>query len=142
MAPFAWQSNKAILFYFTQNSVSEIQFCTGVQRSCAFGIKNIPRFRLFLFILLNICCDSYICRFTTCTVSGKFSAIISSFATHTPPPRPSGTQVRWAMSSYFRLLASLCCVLSNVSISLFQLYPPANSSVCLLYCLSPSWLRI
>ena len=24
VSPFAWQSNKAILFYFTQNSVSEI----------------------------------------------------------------------------------------------------------------------
>ena len=32
MSPFAWQSNKAILFYFTQNSVSEIQFGTSVQR--------------------------------------------------------------------------------------------------------------
>ena len=32
VSPFAWQSNKAILFYFTQNSVSEIRFSTGVQR--------------------------------------------------------------------------------------------------------------
>ena len=30
--PFAWQSNKAILFYFTQNSVSEIRFGISVQR--------------------------------------------------------------------------------------------------------------
>ena len=29
VAPFAWQSNKAILFYFTQNSVSEIGFGTS-----------------------------------------------------------------------------------------------------------------
>ena len=35
--PFAWQSNKAILFYFTQNSVSEIWFGTSVQRGQAFG---------------------------------------------------------------------------------------------------------
>ena len=33
VAPFAWQSNKAILFYFTQNAVSEIRLCTGAQRS-------------------------------------------------------------------------------------------------------------
>ena len=32
MAPFAWQSDKAFLFYFTQNSASKIQFSTGVQR--------------------------------------------------------------------------------------------------------------
>ena len=32
VSPFAWQSNKAILFYFTQNSVSEVWFGTGVQR--------------------------------------------------------------------------------------------------------------
>ena len=31
MAPFAWQSNKAIFFCFTQNSVSEIQFDPSVQ---------------------------------------------------------------------------------------------------------------
>ena len=31
VSPFAWQSNKAILFYFTQNSVSEIQFSTSAQ---------------------------------------------------------------------------------------------------------------
>ena len=29
---FAWQSNKAIHFYSTQNSVSEIRFVTGAQR--------------------------------------------------------------------------------------------------------------
>ena len=33
MSPFAWQSNKAILFYFTQNSVSEVGISTGAQRS-------------------------------------------------------------------------------------------------------------
>ena len=28
--PLAWQSNKAVLFYFTQNSISQIQFqCWG-----------------------------------------------------------------------------------------------------------------
>ena len=32
MSPFAWQSNKAILLYFIQKPVSEIQFGTGVQR--------------------------------------------------------------------------------------------------------------
>lgn len=30
--PFAWQSNKALPFKFTQNSVSQIQFDTGAQR--------------------------------------------------------------------------------------------------------------
>ena len=38
VSPFAWQSNKALLFYFTQNSVSEIVFSSGVQRSWAFSI--------------------------------------------------------------------------------------------------------
>ena len=33
MSPFVWQSNKAVLFYFTQNSVSEIGLGTSVQRS-------------------------------------------------------------------------------------------------------------
>ena len=32
MSPFAWQSNKVILFYFTQNSAFEIQFSTGAER--------------------------------------------------------------------------------------------------------------
>ena len=32
MSPFAWQSNKAILFYFTQHSVFEIRFDIGAQR--------------------------------------------------------------------------------------------------------------
>ena len=32
MDPFAWQSNKAVFFYFTQNSVSDIQFSTRIQR--------------------------------------------------------------------------------------------------------------
>ena len=32
MAPSAWQSNKAILFYFTQDPVSKVQFSTGAQR--------------------------------------------------------------------------------------------------------------
>ena len=32
VSPFARQSNKTILFYFTQKSVSEIQFGTGAQR--------------------------------------------------------------------------------------------------------------
>ena len=39
VSPFAWQSNKAILFYFTQNSVPEIWFGSGVQRGWAFGIS-------------------------------------------------------------------------------------------------------
>ena len=30
--PFAWKSNKAVLFYLTQNSASEIKFGTGAQR--------------------------------------------------------------------------------------------------------------
>ena len=38
VSPFAWQSNKALLFYFTQNSVSEILFVIGVQRCWAFSI--------------------------------------------------------------------------------------------------------
>ena len=38
VALFAWQRNKAILFYFTQNSVSEIEFGTGGQRSWAISI--------------------------------------------------------------------------------------------------------
>ena len=37
LAPFAWQSNKAILFNFTQNSVSAFLFSTGEQR-LSFGI--------------------------------------------------------------------------------------------------------
>ena len=32
MSLFAWQSNKAILFYLAQNSVSNIQFSTGAER--------------------------------------------------------------------------------------------------------------
>ena len=37
--PFARQSSKTILFYFTQNSVSEIWFGTSAQRSWAFTIR-------------------------------------------------------------------------------------------------------
>jgi len=32
VSPFPWQNIKAILFYFTPNSVSEIQFSTGAQK--------------------------------------------------------------------------------------------------------------
>ena len=42
MSPCAWKNNKAILFYFTQNSASEIWFGTGVQRGRAFGISDLP----------------------------------------------------------------------------------------------------
>ena len=38
--PFAWKSNKAILFYFTQNSVSKFWFTTNVPRSWAFSISR------------------------------------------------------------------------------------------------------
>ena len=41
MSHFAWQSNKANLFYVTQNSDSEVWFGAGVQRSWAFGINII-----------------------------------------------------------------------------------------------------
>ena len=40
MAPFAWQSKKASLFDFTENSVSEIQFSPIVQRRWAFSIRS------------------------------------------------------------------------------------------------------
>ena len=33
VSPIAWQSNKAILFYFAQNSVSKIQFSTSTQEA-------------------------------------------------------------------------------------------------------------
>ena len=43
MSPFAWQSNKIILFCFIQNSVSEIWFGTGIQGSWNFAIsRNWP----------------------------------------------------------------------------------------------------
>ena len=32
VSPFAWQSTEVILFYFTQNSVSKMQFSTSAQR--------------------------------------------------------------------------------------------------------------
>ena len=52
VSPFAWQSNKAILFYFTQNSVSKIQFHTRVQRSWAFDIRaKMPGFKFWCFYL-------------------------------------------------------------------------------------------
>ena len=38
MAPLTWQSNNAILFYFTQNSVSEIYQCQGTE--VRFGISS------------------------------------------------------------------------------------------------------
>ena len=40
VSPFVWQSNKAFLFYFTQNSVSEIWFGTSADR-WVFGINTI-----------------------------------------------------------------------------------------------------
>ena len=44
MSPFAWQSNKAIFFYFIQNSVSEIQFgtwCTEAELSASDALKRM-----------------------------------------------------------------------------------------------------
>ena len=38
--PLCWKGNKAILFYFTPNSVSKIQVGTSVQRSWAFSITT------------------------------------------------------------------------------------------------------
>ena len=38
VSPFAWQSKKALLFYFPPNSVSEIWFDTGKQWNWSFGI--------------------------------------------------------------------------------------------------------
>lgn len=67
---------------------------------------NIPRFRSFLVTLLNICCESFICRFMTCTISRKFLAIISSFATPPPTP-PSGTQVSLCYTFFSRCLSLL-----------------------------------
>ena len=43
LVPFAWQRNKAILLCFTQNSISKIQFGTGIQR-VIFGINPYPEF--------------------------------------------------------------------------------------------------
>ena len=40
MTPFVWQSNKAVLFYFPQNSLSEIRFITGAQRGGAFSLSK------------------------------------------------------------------------------------------------------
>ena len=40
VAPFFWQSNNVIFSYFTQNSVSKIQFGTDVERSWVFRIKR------------------------------------------------------------------------------------------------------
>ena len=40
MTPFVWQSNNTVLFYFTQNSVSEIRFITSARRGGAFGFSK------------------------------------------------------------------------------------------------------
>ena len=45
VSPFAWQSNKAILLYFIQNSVSEIWFSTGAQRLSFWLRKWFSKFR-------------------------------------------------------------------------------------------------
>ena len=42
VSPFAWQSNKVILSYFTQNSVSKIQFGTSAQRPSFVIIPSVP----------------------------------------------------------------------------------------------------
>ena len=42
ISPFVSQGIKAVLFYFTQNSVTEIWFSTGVQRGQAFSNNTPP----------------------------------------------------------------------------------------------------
>ena len=48
--PFAWQINKAILFYFTQSSVSEIRFGTGAEAEflASFTMVWLSSFQIFL----------------------------------------------------------------------------------------------
>ena len=41
MSLFVWQSNKAILFCFTQISVSQIQLGTSIQRGWGFGFRSL-----------------------------------------------------------------------------------------------------
>lgn len=90
--------------------------------------EKISWFRLFLVTLLKICSESSICRFMTCTISGKFSTVISSFAA-CPPSLPSGTQALLYLLILccvphllhtFDLLASLSCPTSGFSIPVSQ----------------------
>ena len=41
MAPFAWQSNKAIVFYFTQNRLQDFIQCQGTEARFDFRDTNI-----------------------------------------------------------------------------------------------------
>ena len=36
VAPFAWQSNKAILFYFTPNCLQDLNWCWGTEARFSF----------------------------------------------------------------------------------------------------------
>lgn len=41
VAPFAWQSNKVMLFYFTENSVSENKLCVQYRPELASLLKQL-----------------------------------------------------------------------------------------------------
>ena len=47
---FTWQSIKAVLFCFTQNSASKIQFGTGAQRLSFWHCKESPHQIIFCFL--------------------------------------------------------------------------------------------
>ena len=54
VSSFAWQSNKAILFYFTKNSVSEIRFGTGARRPSFQHHYCIPCVILFKLLFFSL----------------------------------------------------------------------------------------
>ena len=63
MYPFAWQSNKAVLFYLAQYSVSSIQFSTGAEKlnygAIAGGasIRAIFSFSFISSVSLELACE-------------------------------------------------------------------------------------
>ena len=69
MSPFAWQSNKAVLFYFAQNSVSNVQLSTGAEklnygaRAGGASIMPILAFSFISSASLELACEG--CMYST-----------------------------------------------------------------------------
>ena len=115
----AWQSNKALLFYFTQNSVSEIWFGTSVQRSSA--LQSLVILLVARTVLTGISC------FRGCKkYKSKFSQYLPSWSSHIhlfhgPRWPPQVSMPGYLLASSNDVLIMKLCVL-RVYICLFGIH--------------------
>ena len=110
MAPFVWQNNKAILFYFTQNSVSKISLSLGVQRlDMASDSHEVPRLPLNQAAEM---CGHEICSILQESQKSGSQAWLGSWSTlsmsFTQTTCLGGNMLNWSTDCHFTL--KLICI--------------------------------